>query len=85
MIIVLSVMIVTTIVGNILVCLSVVLVKKLRHPSNYLLVSLAISGESPPVFPFAALHSLQSLSRKELLLLMLNSTRRGLVMRVLTS
>lgn len=38
-------MIVTTIIGNILVCLSVVLVKKLRHPSNYLLVSLAISGE----------------------------------------
>ena len=45
MIIVLSIMIVSTIIGNILVCLSVVLVKKLRHPSNYLLVSLAISGE----------------------------------------
>ena len=44
-ILVLSVMIVTTIVGNILVCLSVVLVKKLRHPSNYLLVSLAVSGQ----------------------------------------
>lgn len=42
---VLAVMIVTTIVGNILVCLSVVLVKKLRHPSNYLLVSLAVSGQ----------------------------------------
>ncbi|XP_054166625.1 5-hydroxytryptamine receptor 1-like [Oppia nitens] len=36
-------MIVATVIGNILVCLSVVLVRKLRHPSNYLLVSLAIS------------------------------------------
>lgn len=40
----LSLMITLTIVGNILVILSVLLVKKLRHPSsNYLLVSLAIS------------------------------------------
>lgn len=40
----LSLMIIVTIVGNILVVLSVLLVKKLRHPSsNYLLVSLAFS------------------------------------------
>ncbi|XP_053206859.1 octopamine receptor-like [Panonychus citri] len=39
----LSLMIIVTIIGNILVCLSVVLVRKLRSPSNYLLVSLAIS------------------------------------------
>lgn len=40
----LSIMITVTILGNILVVLSVLLVKKLRHPSsNYLLVSLAIS------------------------------------------
>ncbi|CAG2163032.1 unnamed protein product [Oppiella nova] len=39
----LGLMIVATVIGNILVCLSVVLVRKLRHPSNYLLVSLAIS------------------------------------------
>lgn len=39
----LGLMIIATIIGNILVCLSVVLVRKLRHPSNYLLVSLAIS------------------------------------------
>lgn len=39
----LSVMIVVTIVGNILVCVAVCLVKKLRRPCNYLLVSLAVS------------------------------------------
>ncbi|CAG2115604.1 unnamed protein product, partial [Medioppia subpectinata] len=33
----LGLMIVATVIGNILVCLSVVLVRKLRHPSNYLL------------------------------------------------
>lgn len=55
-VVVLGVMIVTTIVGNILVCLSVLLVKKLRHPSNYLLVSLAISGEYSFLFSFLAFH-----------------------------
>nr|XP_046918039.1 5-hydroxytryptamine receptor-like [Dermatophagoides farinae] len=43
LIVLLSLMIVCTVIGNILVCLSVILVRKLRHPSNYLLVSLAIS------------------------------------------
>ncbi|KAH9417363.1 5-hydroxytryptamine receptor 7 [Dermatophagoides pteronyssinus] len=43
LIVLLSLMIVFTVIGNILVCLSVILVRKLRHPSNYLLVSLAIS------------------------------------------
>ena len=38
LIISLGLMIIATIIGNILVCLSVVLVRKLRHPSNYLLV-----------------------------------------------
>ncbi|XP_038219690.1 5-hydroxytryptamine receptor 1-like [Zerene cesonia] len=33
----------TTIVGNILVCVAVCLVRKLRRPSNYLIVSLAVS------------------------------------------
>lgn len=32
-----------TIVGNILICVAVCMVRKLRHPSNYLLVSLAVS------------------------------------------
>ncbi|CAK1541064.1 unnamed protein product [Leptosia nina] len=32
-----------TIVGNILVCVAVCLVRKLRRPSNYLIVSLAVS------------------------------------------
>ncbi|XP_067008122.2 5-hydroxytryptamine receptor 1-like [Anabrus simplex] len=32
-----------TLLGNILVCISVLLVRKLRRPSNYLLVSLAVS------------------------------------------
>lgn len=41
--VVLSLVIVITIVGNILVCLAVFLVKKLRRPCNYLLVSLAVS------------------------------------------
>ncbi|XKL63330.1 hypothetical protein PGB90_005694 [Kerria lacca] len=40
---VLLMVIVITIVGNILVCLAVFLVKKLRRPCNYLLVSLAVS------------------------------------------
>ncbi|KAL6978108.1 5-hydroxytryptamine receptor 7, partial [Sarracenia purpurea var. burkii] len=40
---ILSLVIVITIVGNILVCLAVFLVRKLRRPCNYLLVSLAVS------------------------------------------
>uniref|UniRef100_A0A0A9X4R8 5-hydroxytryptamine receptor 1 n=1 Tax=Lygus hesperus TaxID=30085 RepID=A0A0A9X4R8_LYGHE len=39
----LLVVIIVTIVGNILVCVAVCLVKKLRRPCNYLLVSLAVS------------------------------------------
>ncbi|KAH9402838.1 5-hydroxytryptamine receptor 7 [Tyrophagus putrescentiae] len=35
--ILLTLMIISTVIGNILVCLSVILVRKLRHPSNYLL------------------------------------------------
>lgn len=40
---VLSCVIVVTIIGNILVCVAVCLVRKLRRPCNYLLVSLAVS------------------------------------------
>lgn len=48
-------LIVVTIVGNALVCLSVVLVRKLRKPQNYLLVSLATSDLFVAIFvmPFA--------------------------------
>lgn len=35
--------IITTIIGNILVCVCIFLVRKLRRPCNYLLVSLAVS------------------------------------------
>ncbi|CAG5106276.1 Similar to 5-HT7: 5-hydroxytryptamine receptor 1 (Drosophila melanogaster) [Cotesia congregata] len=40
---VLSLIVIGTIIGNILVCVAVILVKKLRRPCNYLLVSLAVS------------------------------------------
>lgn len=40
---ILLMVIIITIVGNVLVCLAVFLVKKLRRPCNYLLVSLAVS------------------------------------------
>jgi len=40
---VLFLVIVVTIVGNVLVCIAVCLVRKLRRPCNYLLVSLAVS------------------------------------------
>lgn len=41
--IILLLVILGTIVGNVLVCVAVCLVRKLRRPSNYLLVSLAVS------------------------------------------
>lgn len=52
--------IVVTIVGNILVCLAVFLVKKLRRPCNYLLVSLAVSDLCVAilVMPMALLYSI---------------------------
>ncbi|RCN42893.1 hypothetical protein ANCCAN_11116 [Ancylostoma caninum] len=37
------VMIIVTVVGNALVCLAVVLVRKLKQPANFLIVSLAIA------------------------------------------
>lgn len=37
------IVIIGTIIGNILVCVAVCLVRKLRRPSNYLIVSLAVS------------------------------------------
>uniref|UniRef100_A0A1I7TCS1 G_PROTEIN_RECEP_F1_2 domain-containing protein n=1 Tax=Caenorhabditis tropicalis TaxID=1561998 RepID=A0A1I7TCS1_9PELO len=36
-------MIIMTTVGNALVCLAVLLVRKLKHPQNFLLVSLAVA------------------------------------------
>lgn len=41
--IILSLVILVTAIGNILVCVAVCLVRKLRRPCNYLLVSLAVS------------------------------------------
>lgn len=53
--IVLTIIIIFTAIGNILVCVSVCSVRRLRHPSNYLLVSLAISDLCVAllVMPFA--------------------------------
>ncbi|XP_022235169.1 5-hydroxytryptamine receptor 1-like [Limulus polyphemus] len=55
LLVLLSFMIVATAIGNALVCISVYLVKKLRQPSNFLLVSLAVSDlcVSLLVMPFA--------------------------------
>lgn len=52
---VLTCIIVLTAIGNILVCVSVLSVRRLRHPSNYLLVSLAVSDLCVAllVMPFA--------------------------------
>lgn len=49
-----------TFVGNILVCLSVIRVRKLRHPANYLLISLAISDLCVACFvmPFGLYHAI---------------------------
>ena len=55
-IIILSIIIVGTILGNILVCTAVAIVRKLRTPSNLLIVSLAVSDllVALLVMPFAA-------------------------------
>ncbi|XP_064630951.1 5-hydroxytryptamine receptor 1A-like [Lineus longissimus] len=59
--IILSVIIGGTIIGNTLVILAVGLVKKLRTPSNILIVSLAVSDLSVAVLdmPFAAMYELR--------------------------
>lgn len=53
-------LVLTTIIGNVLVCLSVILVRKLRKPQNYLLVSLAVSDlfVALIVMPFAMVFEL---------------------------
>ncbi|KAG9509776.1 5-hydroxytryptamine receptor 1, partial [Fragariocoptes setiger] len=58
----LATIIVVTFVGNVLVCVSVVRVRKLRTPSNYLLVSLAISDlcVATLVMPFAMYYELST-------------------------
>lgn len=43
LIILFLIMIIGTVIGNVLVCVAVRLVRKLRRPSNYLIVSLAVS------------------------------------------
>jgi 5-hydroxytryptamine receptor 7 len=54
-------MIVVTVVGNTLVCLSPIYFRKLRHPSNYLLISLALSdlGVALLVMPVALYSEIQ--------------------------
>ncbi|KAG6461054.1 5-hydroxytryptamine receptor 1 [Manduca sexta] len=54
------IVIVCTIVGNILVCVAVRLVRKLRRPSNYLIVSLAVSDLCVAiiVMPFATVYDI---------------------------
>lgn len=60
LIVVLGFLTVGTIVGNILVCVAVCMVRKLRKPSNYLLVSLAVSDLCVAilVMPIAAVYEL---------------------------
>lgn len=60
LIILLVLIILVTFIGNVLVCLSVIKVRKLRHPSNYLLISLAISDlcVACVVMPFGLYQSL---------------------------
>ncbi|XP_042236732.1 5-hydroxytryptamine receptor 1-like isoform X1 [Homarus americanus] len=59
-VLVLLMIIVGTVVGNLLVCVAVCLVRKLRRPYNYLLVSLAVSDLCVAllVMPMALLHEL---------------------------
>uniref|UniRef100_A0AC35U703 G_PROTEIN_RECEP_F1_2 domain-containing protein n=1 Tax=Rhabditophanes sp. KR3021 TaxID=114890 RepID=A0AC35U703_9BILA len=45
-----SVVIVVTLVGNLMVCLAVFMVRKLKQPPNYLLVSLAVADFSVGLF-----------------------------------
>ena len=58
---VLTSLVLVTIIGNMLVCLSVSLVRKLRKPQNYLLVSLAVSDLCVALFvmPFGMVHELE--------------------------
>lgn len=53
--------IVGTVIGNILVCVAVCLVRKLRRPCNYLLVSLAVSDICVAllVMPMALLYEIK--------------------------
>ncbi|CAL8109985.1 unnamed protein product [Orchesella dallaii] len=57
---ILTLLVLVTIIGNVLVCLSVILVRKLRKPQNYLLVSLAVSDlfVALIVMPFAMVFEL---------------------------
>lgn len=58
--VVVGIMIVGTLIGNVLVCLAVLLVRKLRQPANYLLVSLALADFCVGLFvmPVALVHLL---------------------------
>lgn len=61
MCLVLGGIIISTIVGNILVCVCIFLVRKLRRPCNYLLVSLAVSDLCVAilVMPMALIYEIQ--------------------------
>ena len=56
-----SLIIVGTIVGNILVCTAVSIVRKLRTPSNWLIVSLAVADllVALLVMPLAMVHEVR--------------------------
>ena len=56
--IILGIIIIGTILGNVLVCTAVAIVRKLRTPSNLLIVSLAVSDllVALLVMPFAAMY-----------------------------
>ncbi|XP_025834394.1 5-hydroxytryptamine receptor 1-like isoform X2 [Agrilus planipennis] len=58
--VILVIVILGTTIGNILVCVAVCLVKKLRRPCNYLLVSLAVSDlcVAVLVMPFAMFYEI---------------------------
>lgn len=60
LVLVLLMIIIGTVVGNLLVCVAVCLVRKLRRPYNYLLVSLAVSDLCVAllVMPMALLYEL---------------------------
>ncbi|XP_060527831.1 5-hydroxytryptamine receptor 1 [Cylas formicarius] len=61
MCIILGGIIVTTVVGNVLVCVCIFLVRKLRRPCNYLLVSLAVSDlcVATLVMPMALIYEIE--------------------------
>lgn len=64
--IILFIVIFVTAVGNILVCIAVCMVRKLRRPCNYLLVSLAVSDLLVAILVCNAIHLIYNLYRLSL-------------------